>query len=77
MCLHLVHHSLLSPAGTTAGRVTHSDLVGGQPPVAPSALAMAGQLYVEGGMKKDYEVPRALETSEIAGIVEQFVQAAR
>jgi 2,4-dienoyl-CoA reductase-like NADH-dependent reductase (Old Yellow Enzyme family) len=45
--------------------------------VAPSALAMPGQIYVEGGVKKDYEVPKALEVSEIAGIVENFVGAAR
>ncbi|PCH61424.1 MAG: alkene reductase [Gammaproteobacteria bacterium] len=59
------------------GRVSHSSL---QPdnalPVAPSAIAPEGQAFTYEGML-DFETPRALETSEIPGIVEQYRQAAR
>src|SRR4029077_16303117 len=44
-------------------------------PVAPSALAPAGQAWTLDGMKP-YVTPRALETAELAGIVAQFRQAA-
>ena len=44
--------------------------------MAPSALGMSGKLYVEGGVKKDYEVPRALEVDEIKTIVQEFANAA-
>jgi hypothetical protein len=60
-----------------SGRVSHSDLLPNNLlPVAPSAIGMSGKLYVEGGVKKDYEVPRALEVEEIKGIVEDFAKAA-
>ncbi|MFT5659007.1 MAG: N-ethylmaleimide reductase [Gammaproteobacteria bacterium] len=58
------------------GRISHSSL---QPdavlPVAPSAIAADGQAFTYEGML-DFETPRALETSELAGIVEQHRQAA-
>lgn len=58
------------------GRVSHSSL---QPdnalPVAPSAIAVEGQAFTDDGFK-DFEVPRALATDEIPGIVEQYRQAA-
>lgn len=59
------------------GRVSHSSLQpGGQLPVAPSAIAVTeGQAFTEAGLV-DFETPRALETDEIAGIVEQYRQAA-
>ena len=57
------------------GRISHSSL---QPevslPVAPSAIAADGQAFTYEGML-DFETPRALETGEITGIVEQFRQA--
>ncbi len=54
------------------GRASHSSLLpGGALPVAPSAIAIDGQTFTSDGMK-DYEVPRALETDEIAGIVAQY-----
>ena len=59
------------------GRSSHSSF---QPdrglPVAPSAIAIEGELPTYEGMKP-YETPRALELSEIPGIVEQFRQGAK
>ncbi len=58
------------------GRVSHPSLQpGGSLPVAPSAIAATGQLYTPGGMKS-FVAPRALDTGEVAGIVEHFRQAA-
>ena len=58
------------------GRISHPSLQpDGALPVAPSALAAVGELYSPDGMKP-YVVPRALETGEIAGVVEQFRRAA-
>jgi len=59
------------------GRVSHSSLQpDGKLPVAPSAIAVSeGQAFTETGML-DFETPRALETGEIAGIVEDYRQAA-
>lgn len=65
-CLQLWH----------VGRVSDPELLDGQLPVAPSAIAPEGQVAVL-RPKRDYVVPRALETAEIAGIVQEFVQAAR
>ncbi|TQV86358.1 alkene reductase [Aliikangiella coralliicola] len=58
------------------GRVSHSSLQpDGVLPVAPSAIAPEGQAFTEEGFK-DFEIPRALETNEISGIVEQYKIAA-
>jgi N-ethylmaleimide reductase len=58
------------------GRVSHPSLqLDGALPVAPSAIAAVGELYTPEGMKS-FVTPRALEIGEIAGIVEQFRQAA-
>ena len=57
------------------GRVSHQDFQGGALPVAPSALPINGYVHTSGG-KKPIPVPRALETDEIPGIVEQFRKAA-
>lgn len=59
-----------------SGRVSHSALLGGEKPVAPSAIAGIGQLHTPVG-KVDLETPRALETAEIAEIIAQFRQAAQ
>jgi N-ethylmaleimide reductase len=54
------------------GRISHPSMQeGGELPVAPSAIAAEGQHFVYEGMV-DFVTPRALETSEIAGIVEYF-----
>lgn len=58
------------------GRLSHPDFQDGRTPVAPSAIAADGQIRVPTG-HKPYPVPRALETDEIAGIVEAYRQGAQ
>jgi N-ethylmaleimide reductase len=60
------------------GRVSHSSFQpGGVLPVAPSAVPIAGlKTMTAQGTPSAYETPRALETGEIAGVVESFRQAA-
>jgi N-ethylmaleimide reductase len=59
------------------GRISHPSLQpGGALPVAPSAIAPAGEAMTYDGMKA-FVTPRALETAEIAGIVEDFRRGAR
>ncbi|NKL03557.1 alkene reductase [Rhizobium leguminosarum bv. viciae] len=58
------------------GRFSHVDLQpDGTAPVAPSAIRAEGQTYTEKGML-DVSMPRALETSEISGIIQQYRHAA-
>ncbi len=58
------------------GRISHPDLQkDGALPVAPSALKPGGKAFTEAGFK-DYVTPRALETSEIPGIVADYAHAA-
>ena len=58
------------------GRISHPLYQpNGKLPVAPSAIAPAGQIYTPEGMKP-YTIPRALETEEIPGIIEKFRQGA-
>ncbi|MDY6937663.1 MAG: alkene reductase [Cyanobacteriota bacterium] len=59
-----------------SGRVSHPSLLDGERPVAPSAIASSGQLHTPVG-KVEMETPRALETSEIPEIVEQFRRGAK
>lgn len=58
-----------------SGRVSHPSLLGGELPVAPSAVAAVGELHTPDG-KRPMEAPRALETHEIPEIVEQFRKGA-
>jgi N-ethylmaleimide reductase len=60
-----------------AGRVSHSSMRGGEPPVAPSPIRAEGQTRVAGGKKADLETPRELTIPEIHQIVEDFGKAAR
>jgi N-ethylmaleimide reductase len=58
------------------GRISHPSLQpDGQLPVAPSAIAPAGQAFTYQGMQP-YVTPRALETAELPGIVAQYRHAA-
>jgi N-ethylmaleimide reductase len=58
------------------GRISHPALQpDGALPVAPSAIAPAGQAWTREGLKP-YVTPRALETGELPGIVERFRQGA-
>src|ERR1700756_2732143 len=59
------------------GRISHPSLQpDGALPVAPSAIAPGGQAMTAEGLKP-FVTPRALETGEIAGIVEDYRKAAR
>lgn len=58
------------------GRASHSSFHGGQPAVAPSAIAIQGEGIHTPKGKVPYETPRALETDELAGIVEDYRKAA-
>lgn len=58
------------------GRVAHPDNKGGLESVAPSALPADGKMVTAEG-QVDMPTPRALETNEIAGVVQEFVTAAR
>ena len=53
------------------GRISHSSLLNGKQPVAPSAKSAVGELYTPAG-KVALATPRALEKNEISEIVEQF-----
>ncbi|HEX7683661.1 MAG TPA: alkene reductase [Trinickia sp.] len=59
------------------GRISHpSMLPDGATPVAPSAIAAVGQTYTATGLQ-DFIVPRALDTDEIAAIVDEYRLATR
>ena len=53
------------------GRISHSLYLNGELPVAPSAIAAEGHVSLV-RPKANFEVPRALETAEIADIVEAY-----
>lgn len=57
------------------GRISHPGLQpGGERPIAPSAIAAKGEAFTATG-RVPYEAPRALETAEIAPLVEAFGRA--
>jgi len=59
------------------GRISHPSLLpNGALPVAPSAIKPAGQAFTYQGLV-DFVEPRALETSELPGIVADFVHATK
>ncbi|PHM54348.1 alkene reductase [Xenorhabdus sp. KK7.4] len=58
------------------GRCSHVDLQpNGESPVAPSAIKAAGNVYTVKGLQ-EASMPRALNTDEIPGIIEQYRHAA-
>ncbi|MEJ5083839.1 MULTISPECIES: alkene reductase [unclassified Ochrobactrum] len=57
------------------GRVSHVDLLGGEAPVAPSAIRAGTKTFVNNGFA-DVSEPRALELNELPGIIDDFRQAA-
>ena len=60
------------------GRMSHTAYQPGeQAPVAPSAIAAKAKTFVPGQGMVDCSTPRALETAEIAGVVNDFRTAAR
>ncbi|MBU3693855.1 MAG: alkene reductase [Rhodocyclaceae bacterium] len=59
------------------GRISHQTFQPGEAlPVAPSAIAAAGQAMTRLGMQ-DHPVPRALELAELPGVVESYAMATR
>lgn len=59
------------------GRISHPSLQpNGELPVAPSAIAPEGEVFTYEG-PKPFVTPRALETSEIPGIVAEYAHGAR
>lgn len=58
------------------GRISHTSLQpDGGAPVAPSAIAAKTKTFIESGFA-DVSAPRALETSEIAGIMTDYADSA-
>ncbi|MDM8347317.1 alkene reductase [Pseudomonas sp. sp1636] len=57
------------------GRISHPSYLNGELPVAPSAIAPAGHVSLVRPIT-EYVTPRALETEEIADIVEAYRQGA-
>lgn len=58
------------------GRASHPSFHGGEKHVAPSAIAIDGDPIHTPEGKQPHETPRALETSEISGIVDDYRRAA-
>jgi N-ethylmaleimide reductase len=58
------------------GRISHPDILGGALPVAPSAIAAEGSFYLPSGPGA-FPVPRVLGAEEIAGVVDDFGDAAQ
>ena len=59
------------------GRVGHSLVKNGEQSVAASAIGIQGQQHFTMDGMKDYEIPRALSTEEVDGIVKDYKQAAK
>ena len=59
-----------------AGRLSHASLQEGTEPVAPSAVA-SGTAVRDLESRKDCPVPRALDATELPGIIDEFRHAAR
>ena len=58
-----------------AGRIAHADNKGGAETITASAVQAPGEMITADG-PKPHDVPRALETDELAGIVQDYVTAA-
>ncbi|EOW1911190.1 TPA: alkene reductase [Yersinia enterocolitica] len=59
------------------GRISHSSLLGGQRPVAPSAIPAPGDAFTATFSRAPFETPNALSTTDIPLIIEDYAQAAR
>ncbi|KAB2891590.1 MAG: alkene reductase [Desulfobulbaceae bacterium] len=73
----------LKPTGTPlflqlwhCGRASHSDFHDGALPVSASAVRLEGDMIRTPYGKKPYETPRPLDEAEIAGVVNDYRQAA-
>jgi N-ethylmaleimide reductase len=59
------------------GRASHSSFLDGKLPMAPSAIPINGEYIHTPIGKQPYEVPRAIDTSEIEQVVNDYKLAAR
>lgn len=60
------------------GRVSHKDNMAPDARIiAPSAVALAGQMYTDAGGMQDYPVPEAMSEADITEAKESFVTASR
>jgi len=60
------------------GRIGHSaNRYTTEPLIAPSAVRANGQMWTDAHGLQDFDAPRALESSEIPGVIEGFAQATR
>jgi len=60
------------------GRVSHAgNMPAGAKVVAPSAIALAGQMYTDADGMQDYPVPQAMSEADIAQAKAEFVNAAK
>ncbi len=58
------------------GRISHSDFLYGELPVAPSSVKPSGQVHTPKGTK-DFETPKELSLNEISDIIDDFKLAAQ
>lgn len=60
------------------GRIGHPlNLPSGAEMVAPSAIKAAGQMWTDQQQMQSHPTPRALETAEVAGVVDEYVSASK
>jgi N-ethylmaleimide reductase len=60
------------------GRVSHAaNMPAGSKVIAPSAVALAGQMYTDAQGMQDYPVPEAMTDADFAQAKAEFVQAAK
>ena len=60
------------------GRIAHpNNRYTDAPSIAPSAVQAEGQMWTDQEAMQDHPEPRALETSEIPGVIEEYAQATR
>jgi N-ethylmaleimide reductase len=60
------------------GRIGHdANRYTKEPLVAPSAIKAAGTIWTDSLQMQEHPTPRAIETSEVPAVIEQFAQATR
>jgi len=60
------------------GRIAHpANRYTSEPPISPSAVKAAGQMWTDAEGMQDMPVPRALETSEIPTVIQTYAQATK
>ncbi|MDX9789714.1 MAG: alkene reductase [Candidatus Kapaibacterium sp.] len=57
------------------GRISHSDLLSGEPPLAPSDIRAEGKTYTQNGWQ-EFSTPKAMSKDDISRTIEDFRQAA-